>query len=79
MRRWNSRGTSGADARARGVGGPLLASYAAEVGPVEIAGLARPLVQVGSHRGMPTHVAAGVMPQLEEAAVSAATRLARLG
>ncbi len=62
-------------ARARGAGGSLLASYAAEVGSVDVAALARPLVVVGRAHGMPPQVAAGVMPQLEEAAVTAAIRL----
>jgi hypothetical protein len=66
-------------ARARGFGGPRLASYAAAVGPVEVAALAAPLVQVGTQHGMPAHVAAGVMPQLRAAAAAAADRLARYG
>jgi hypothetical protein len=64
-------------ARARGFGGPRLAGYAAQVGPVDVAALAAPLVQVGSQHGMPAHVAAGVMPQLAAAAAAAADRLAR--
>jgi hypothetical protein len=64
-------------ARARGVGGPRLASYAAAVGRVDVPALAAPLVRVGDHHGMPPHVAAGVMPQLVAAAAAAAARLAR--
>ena len=63
-------------ARARGLGGPRLASYAAAVGPVDVAASAAPLLEVGTHHGMPAHVAAGVMPQLTAAAAAAATRLA---
>jgi hypothetical protein len=66
-------------ARARGVGGPRLARYAAAVGSVDIRALAAPLVQVGTQHGMPAHVAAGVMPQLHAAAAAAADRLARAG
>ena len=62
-------------ARARGFTGPRLAAYATEVGPVDIAAIARPLVTLGSVHGMPAHVAAGVMPQLEAAARSASLRL----
>lgn len=65
-------------ARARGGGGPRLAGYAAAVGPVDVAALAAPLVQVGSQHGMPAHVAAGVMPQLTAAAASARDRLAQV-
>jgi hypothetical protein len=64
-------------ARSRGFNGARLASYAAAVGPVDIAGIAAPLVRVGAQHGMPAHVAAGVMPQLASAASAAADRLAR--
>jgi len=63
-------------ARARGFAGPRLAGYAAAVGPVDVAALAAPLLQVGSEHGMPPDVAAGVMPQLHAAAAAAADRLA---
>jgi len=63
-------------ARARGAGGARLASYAAEIGPVDVAAVAAPLVRVGARHGMPDHVAAGVMPQLIAAATAAATRIA---
>ena len=63
-------------ARARGIGGPRLARYAAAVGPVDVAAVAAPLLEVGTHHGMPAHVAAGVMPQLTAAAAAAAMRLA---
>lgn len=62
-------------ARARGWTGPRLAGYAAEVGPVDVAAIATPLVGVGTAHGMPAHVAARVMPQLADAAATAATRL----
>lgn len=62
-------------ARGRGVDGPRLSAYAARVGPVDVPALARPLVALGATHGMPPHVAAGVMPQLEAAAHAAAVRL----
>jgi hypothetical protein len=65
-------------ARARGFAGHRLASYAAAVGPVDVAAIAAPLTTVGAHHGMPAHVAAGVMPQLHAAAAAAARRLAGL-
>lgn len=55
--------------------GPRLARLAAEVGPVDVAALARPLVGVDARHGMPDHVAAAVMPQLVAAAAAAARRL----
>jgi len=64
-------------ARARGFTGSRLASYAAAVGPVDIAALAAPLLRVGAQHGMPAHVADAVMPQLHAAAAAAAVRLAR--
>jgi hypothetical protein len=62
-------------ARARGVGGPRLAAYAAEVGPVEVATIAAPYVTLGDVHGMPEHIAQKLMPQLREAAAAAAHRL----
>ncbi len=62
-------------ARARGFGGARLAALAAEIGPVDVAALARPFVHVGALHGMPAHVAAGVLPQLEDAARAARRRL----
>ena len=62
-------------ARTRGLGGPRLAAFAAEVGSIDVPALARPLVTVGDRHGMPAHVAAGVMPQLHDAAATAARRL----
>ena len=56
--------------------GPRLAAIAAEVGPLNVSELARPLVGVGARHGMPAHVAAGVLPQLVEAANAARARLA---
>jgi hypothetical protein len=64
-------------ARARGVGGPRLASYADAVGAIDVAAIAAPLVRVGEHHGMPPHIAAGVLPQLHAAARAAADRIAR--
>jgi len=55
--------------------GPRLARLAAEVGPVDIAALARPLVGVAERHGMPTEIAVAVMPQLESAAAAAKRRL----
>src|SRR4051812_13485769 len=62
-------------ARARGMAGPRLAAFAAEVGPVDVQALARPLVTVGDRHGMPAHVADKVMPLLHDAAATAARRL----
>ena len=55
--------------------GPQLAALAAEVGPVDVAALARPLVAIDETHGMPDEVAAAVMPQLREAAAAARRRL----
>ena len=55
--------------------GPRLAALAAEIGPLDITALARPLVGVDPRHGMPAHVAAVVVPQLEAAAAAAGTRL----
>jgi UDP-N-acetyl-alpha-D-muramoyl-L-alanyl-L-glutamate epimerase len=70
-----------AAARARGWSGARLAGYAAAVeaasGPIDVAALAAPLLEVGSVHGMPAHVAAGVMPQLVAAAAAARARFAR--
>jgi len=63
-------------ARQLGWAGPQLASYAAAVGPIDIGALAPPLLEVSPVHGMPAHVAAGVMPQLHDAAARAAARLA---
>ena len=60
---------------AAGGGGPRLAAYAREVGPVEVAATARAYVGIAEEHGMPPDVAAGVMPQLRAAAGAAATRL----
>ena len=56
--------------------GPRLARLAAEVGPIDVPSLARPLVGVGTEHGMPPEVAAGVEPQLADAAAAARRRLA---
>jgi hypothetical protein len=55
--------------------GPQLARFAAEIGTVDVQALAGPLVELGSRHGMPEHVAAGVMPQLADAAAAAKKRL----
>jgi hypothetical protein len=55
--------------------GPRLARLAAEVGPLELPALARPLAGVGERHGMPPEVAARVLPQLEEAAAAVRLRL----
>jgi hypothetical protein len=62
-------------AHARGIGGERLAAYAAEVGFVDIAATAKPYVELGARHAMPTYVAEAVMPQLADAADSAAHRL----
>lgn len=62
-------------ARQRGWTGPRLAGYAAAVGPVDIAGIAAPLLVVGREHGMPAHVADKVMPQFDAAAAAARQRL----
>ena len=62
-------------ARRRGATGPRLDAYAREVGELDVAALARPYVVVAAEHGMPSHVAAGVMPQLRDAAAAAARRL----
>jgi hypothetical protein len=55
--------------------GPRLARFADEVGPIDVPGLARPLVAVGEQHAMPPLVEAAVMPQLHAAAARAARRL----
>jgi UDP-N-acetyl-alpha-D-muramoyl-L-alanyl-L-glutamate epimerase len=58
--------------------GPRLLSLAAEVeahDAIDIATLARPLVEVGERHGMPPEVADAVMPQLRSAAADASSRL----
>lgn len=59
-------------AHERGMLGPRLSALAAELPPVEVP---RELLAVGTVHGMPPHVAERVMPQLEDAAAAAATRL----
>jgi hypothetical protein len=59
----------------RGAGGARLRGYAAEVGPVDLAALARPFLDVAPEHGMPAHVAAGILPQLHSAAHAARLRL----
>lgn len=53
-----------------------LVRYAAAVGPLDIAALAKPLVAVSDVHGMPAHIAERIMPLLHEAAAAAAARLA---
>lgn len=62
-------------ARDRGALGPRMLALANQVGAIDVAALARPLVEVGGTHGMPPDVAAGVMPQLAAAAQAAARRL----
>lgn len=62
-------------ARRGGLVGPRLDAYAARIGSVDVAALARPYVEVHEQHGMPEHVAARVMPELRDAAASAAKRL----
>lgn len=62
-------------ARDRGWRGARLASYAAEVGPIDVAALARPFVELGSEHGLPAHLAARIIPLLREARDAAAARL----
>jgi hypothetical protein len=55
--------------------GPRLARLAAELGPLDLRALAKPLVVVDERHGMPESVAARVMPQLTTAASAARLRL----
>ncbi|MBA3397121.1 MAG: hypothetical protein H0T89_31120 [Deltaproteobacteria bacterium] len=55
--------------------GPRMAKLAEQVGPSDVAALARPLVGVGDRHNMPEQVAAGVMPLLVDAAAAARKRL----
>jgi len=55
--------------------GPRLARLAAEVGPLDLAALGRPLTGVDDRHGMPPEVAERVMPQLAAAAAAARARL----
>jgi hypothetical protein len=55
--------------------GPELARIAAQIGPLDLAALAKPLLVVDDHHGMPEAVAARVMPQLASAAAAARIRL----
>jgi hypothetical protein len=62
-------------ARDRGVLGPRLTAVTDELGAIDIAALARSFVELAPAHGMPEHVAAAVMPLLEEAARAAKQRL----
>jgi UDP-N-acetyl-alpha-D-muramoyl-L-alanyl-L-glutamate epimerase len=62
-------------ARDRGALGPKLTALAEQVGAIDVAALAKPLVELAPAHGMPDHVARAVMPLLEQAADAAATRL----
>ena len=55
--------------------GPRLAALAAELGPLSVASLALPLVEVSDRHGMPDWVAVRIMPQLKEAGQAARRRL----
>jgi hypothetical protein len=48
---------------------------AAEIGSLDLAALARPLVSVDARHGMPPSVADRILPQLEVAAAAACLRL----
>lgn len=56
--------------------GVLLSRLAAEVGAIDIAAIAKPFLGVGSQHAMPEHVAKQVLPILEDAARTAAARIA---
>jgi UDP-N-acetyl-alpha-D-muramoyl-L-alanyl-L-glutamate epimerase len=62
-------------ARERGALGPKLTALADQVGAIDTAALAKPLVEIVPKHGMPEHVASAVMPLLEQAARSARARL----
>lgn len=62
-------------ARARGALGPRLTALADQLGAIDVAALAPAFVSLAPTHGMPEHVAAVVMPQLEEAARAAQQRL----
>jgi hypothetical protein len=55
--------------------GPQLARLAAQIGPLDLPALAKPLLVVDGQHGMPDDVAAAVMPQLASAAAAARVRL----
>jgi len=55
--------------------GPRLARLAAEVGPVDVPAIARPLIEVHDQHAIPPALAAAVMPQLRAAAAAARDRL----
>lgn len=57
--------------------GPRLARLAAEVGPLDVASIAEPLIGVDDAHGMPSHVGDKVMPQLRAAAAAARARLGK--
>ena len=57
--------------------GELLSRLAAELGPLDVIELAQPFVSVGDRHAMPPHVAAKIMPLLEDAARAAAARIQR--
>lgn len=55
--------------------GPRLAALRALVGPIDIAALAAPLIEVDPAHNMPAYVADKIMPQLRDAAAAARRRL----
>ena len=55
--------------------GPRMQRFADALGVLDARELARPLIEIGAHHGMPAHVAASVMPQLHAAAASARRRI----
>jgi len=62
-------------ARDRGALGTRLSALVDELGAIDIAAHARPLVELAPNHGMPGHVAAVVMPLLSDAARAARGRL----
>ncbi|HEY5925963.1 MAG TPA: hypothetical protein VIV11_29950 [Kofleriaceae bacterium] len=62
-------------ARDRGALGKRLTALADEVGAIDIAVLAKPLVELAPSHGIPDHVASAVVPLLEDAARAARARL----
>jgi hypothetical protein len=62
-------------ARERGALGKRLTAVADQLGALDVAALARPLVELTDQHGMPEHIAAIVMPLLDDAARAARARL----
>jgi UDP-N-acetyl-alpha-D-muramoyl-L-alanyl-L-glutamate epimerase len=62
-------------AHRRGMTGPRFEAYRSRIGASDVAALAAPYLIVHDDHGMPETVAARVLPQLRDAAATAATRL----